>query len=64
MDMAKRIVLDAKTDYPAACNAVVLPDFLHFKETRLLFQLCRLLSIWLMDSLLPVICIGGFYLVN
>lgn len=24
MDMAKRIVVDAKTDYPAACNAMVV----------------------------------------
>ena len=25
MDMARKIVLDAKLDYPAACNVMVIP---------------------------------------
>lgn len=36
MKMAKKIVLDAKTDYPAACNAMVF-NICHTKISRLLF---------------------------
>jgi delta-1-pyrroline-5-carboxylate synthetase len=42
LDMAKRIILDAKTDYPAACNAMVrmslkymhVTKFKHFDSIR------------------------------
>ncbi|RWW23502.1 hypothetical protein BHE74_00005627, partial [Ensete ventricosum] len=41
MEMAKRIVLDAKTDYPAACNAMVFLislNFIIFCETLLVHK--------------------------
>ena len=36
IDMAKRIVLDAKIDYPAACNAMVI--FMHISIPGLQFH--------------------------
>lgn len=32
MDMAKRIIVDAKTDNPAACNAMVVSYMLFIRE--------------------------------
>lgn len=40
MDMAKRVVIDAKTDYPAACNAMVI-SVVSFSNHPMFIYLCQ-----------------------
>lgn len=55
MEMAKRVVLDAKIDYPAACNAMVLVHSSVFFYS-LLVSIATLFMTFSMDIILSLIC--------